>query len=210
MLKKKLSILVVLAMVFAMVFGACGEAGGADIQGPDLDDEGNPLVEGVSYKVGGEGQAGGIVFYVDPEGFEVVGYGTAYYLEAAPNDLGSFEWQSAFIVIAGTEPDIGTGRKNTELLHADGNDTPAASACFNYTGGGKDDWFLPSIDELNELYQYWNGKSRPSNFNLDTTGSYWSSTQSSYGSANVLSFNNGERGNSDKDSGNIVRAIRAF
>jgi len=31
-------------------------------------------------------------------------------------------------------------------------DAPAAKACKNYGGNGKNDWFLPSLDELKQVY----------------------------------------------------------
>jgi len=37
------------------------------------------------------------------------------------------------------------------ILAIDAN-APAAKACYEYNNGGKTDWFLPSLDELMELY----------------------------------------------------------
>ena len=197
----------VLAMVFAMVFGACGEAGGADIQGPGLDDEGNPLVDGVSYKVGGEGQAGGIVFYVDPEGFEVAGYGTAYYLEIAPNDIpGKFKFQLVGNNIDGTGREIGTGRNNTAIILNAYPDAPAALACDEYENDGKTDWFLPSDHELRML--------RDIGIDAGITGmvgTYWSSSQAEGrpDQAFVTDFG-GSSAYTYKTEEYNVRPIRAF
>jgi hypothetical protein len=48
---------------------------------------------------------------------------------------------------------IGTGAANTNLLLANCT-SGAARLAHNYQGGGKNDWFLPSKDELNELAKY--------------------------------------------------------
>ena len=79
--------------------------------------------------------------------------------------------------------------------------------CLNLTLGGYSDWFLPSKDELNEIY-----------VNLYSQGiggfasdSYWSSTEYNNGSAWKQHFlNGGDQSNGGKDSGYYVRAIRAF
>ena len=49
--------------------------------------------------------------------------------------------------------EIGTGKANTAAILAVNVIAPAAKACNDYNGGGKSDWFLPSRDELNEMYK---------------------------------------------------------
>ncbi|GHV86498.1 hypothetical protein AGMMS50230_21060 [Spirochaetia bacterium] len=110
------------------------------------------------YAIGATGPGGGIIFYVSPASF---GPGNAWnYLEADPADLGNFTWASpqhlppnAPLTISSTGTAIGTGYANTAAILAADPDAPAAKACKNYSGGGKNDWFLPSKDELTQLYQ---------------------------------------------------------
>ena len=131
-----------------------------------------------TYKVGDTGPGGGTIFYYNANGFTVTGFGTCYYLEAAPlNTVTQKRWSTAtgnpFPIIddAANTAAIGAGKNNTALILAGDPTAPAALACVSYNGGGKNDWFLPSIDELLELY-----KSRN---RLGLTASYrlWSSTQ---------------------------------
>ena len=123
-------------------------------------------VTAYGYLIGDTGPGGGIIFYQDSNGFTMTDTGEkAYYMEAATVNQGSLAWASpAFIPpssggrgnwrsIEGTSTAIGTGRRNTALILATDANAPAALACKNYRGGGKDDWFLPSRDELDLMYR---------------------------------------------------------
>lgn len=174
----------------------------------------------ISYALGSIGPGGGRVFYFSAAGFTVEGYGTlgtpgyfasytAHYLEAAPNDRGRLTWSSTNIDVVGTSTDFGTGRKNTNLIAAahsgDSAANNAAKACKELAAGGNGDWFLPSKDELEEMYNSF----LASNI---TNGEYWSSSQSAVGTAWYRYFqevNNVWRSYS-KGNTFYVRAIRAF
>ena len=102
-----------------------------------------------TYNIGDTGPGGGIVFY--DKGIYSDGW---RYLEAAPSDMGSLlEFDTTYTPIT-TGQAIGTGKANTATITSTFTDTvaPAAWACKNATYGGKTDWFLPSKDELYELY----------------------------------------------------------
>jgi len=185
----------------------------------------------VTYKVGDTGPAGGIIFYHDPNGFTVQGYTgttgsfaeyTAYYLEAAPANESNSEWGAYGTLI----PDvttftniglyntltIGVGRRDTQIIvnHLGTNETgKAAQVCASktVTVGGTvfNDWFLPSLGELNEMYKA-NGQT-----GIPTTGYFWSSSQSSSNLAWIQYFTNGLQSTNSKDSfSSVLRAIRAF
>jgi uncharacterized repeat protein (TIGR02543 family) len=178
-----------------------------------------------SYNLGDTGAGGGIIFYFDPAGFTMTDTGLiAHYLEATPagwDGSGSdpkHAWasypSSSYNDVPGTGTTIGTGRKNTALMLASG-DVSAADASNSYISNGKADWFLPGIDELQELYiamtmNYVGGFSTtgsgPSDYN------YLSSSQSSSltDAAEVVFFNDGTVGTWVKDYSGYVRAIRAF
>ncbi len=126
----------------------------AEIVGDSIDNNCNDLIDEVS--IGDTGPAGGIVFYKD---------GTGYHgLEVLPEDqfLADVEvnyspqWGCAG---TGTEipgadgTAIGNGEQNTaDILAACTEAGIAAEFASNYTYGGFNDWFLPSIDELDAMF----------------------------------------------------------
>jgi len=178
-----------------------------------------------THNIGDTGPGGGIVFYYDANGFtlyqtatDTVGI-TAHYLEVAATDQGtSVEWGGYGTTISGvgitisttTDPEavkIGTGRRNTlniiEQLPS-GETDKAAQLCYNYNGGGYDDWFLPSFGELKKLYDQ---KAFVGGISEDP---YWSSSQSGNIAAWCYNFSNGGSSANIKNQPYYVRAIRAF
>jgi hypothetical protein len=80
----------------------------------------------------------------------------------------------------------------------------AAVAAREYGGGSKNDWFLPSKEELNQLYvERTTVGGFGSNF-------YWSSSEISAGVAGFQVFSNGTQGNNVKTNTYYVRPVRAF
>jgi TolB-like protein len=163
------------------------------------------------YKIGDTGPGGGKIFYVSEGGFTLTADGTTcHYLEAAPVNQGNLRWATSRYegTQMGTEEAIGTGKSNTEVILATDISAPAAEACKDYRGGGKGDWFLPSLAELAQLH-----KNRRVVDGLGASN-YWSSTQGyyaySYSYAWFLNFSNGDQSEGHKDNTYTVRAVRAF
>jgi len=165
--------------------------------------------------IGRIGPGGGIIFYFSEEGFKLymsaddtVGV-EAQYLEASSTIQGTLlRWSTAtdspFATISNVAnaTAIGTGKRNTSLILAGDSTAPAALSTHG-TIGTKADWFLPSSDELFEMYK------QRSLLNL-TTGILWSSSQSDNDNALLRDFSNILWGSSSKKSALTVRAIRAF
>jgi len=160
----------------------------------------------IEYALGDTGPGGGKIFYVNKAGFTVQMVNpsqnyTARYLEAAPDNMDlPLAWQLNGS-IAGTEAGIGTGRRNTALILATDASAPAAKACKDLTAGGKNDWFLPSKDELNQLII-----NRAYVGNLSYEG-YWSSTELN---AAAAWYQGDYQATTGKTWEAYIRAIRAF
>ena len=168
------------------------------------------------YQVGTKGPAGGFVFY------DKGSYSDGWrYLEAAPQ---STEWQSKVwggreTVVTGADGTaLGTGKQNTiDIIKEFGASKPyesktdyAARLCSDMEINGYDDWFLPSRDELNQLYVV---------LKLQNIGGfpdeiYWSSSeynsidtwQQYFYSGNQWDYEYGSK----SYNGNWVRAVRSF
>jgi hypothetical protein len=80
----------------------------------------------------------------------------------------------------------------------------AAVAAREYGGGSKNDWFLPSKDELAQLYSQ---KATVGGFEAHT---YWSSSEDSESVALSQYFPNGVQDNNTKNATVYVRPVRAF
>jgi len=184
------------------------------------------------YNIGDDGPGGGTIFYKSKEGFKVYDYegdGMVYhYLEMSRSTLGESEWYPGYGVILNRDEGIGYGKKNTYAILKIGasgfltKENCAAYRCAIYSTSSTKagEWWLPSKDELDLMYQ--NQKERV----LATCDnhSHWSSTESSRDCAFIFPFMGalGERGGypagfwSDgqyygyKDRKHSVRAVRAF
>ena len=170
--------------------------------------------------LGDTGPAGGKIIYVAPAGFTVTSTTsafttyTAYYLEAAPTIIlsrWSTRFSAPFLNVTGTLLTIGSGRNNTALILELDSTAPAALACKNYFVTGFEtytDWFLPSRDELYQLYL------RRADFSIILDGRpYWSSSQGTL-SSNAWAQNFNDAGfqydNFAKESNIHLIAVRAF
>ncbi|CAN2235785.1 Fibronectin type III [Candidatus Planktophila vernalis] len=169
------------------------------------------------FSLGSTGPGGGKVFHVSSSGFACgpTLSQTCHYLEAAPTS-GASAWSdgSRNTVWSGntntatgaTGTAIGTGYKNTLAIISQNNTSDrAASKAQAYRGPNNfSDWYLPSKDELIEMY------SRKSDLSL-VTDDYWSSSESSatkawYYYMGSATWNN----DTSKGDGLYVRAIRSF
>jgi hypothetical protein len=185
----------------------------------------------------GDFMQGGVVFYVVPTPTDLDGDGSLEHgLVCSIRHQTSMStgavWGCTGTKISGANgKGIGTGADNTRAIVAGCNDpNSAANKCDNYVRYGNSDWFLPSQDELLQMYQHKatidsTAKANASlsfmnfqshNYQACRISRYWSSTQSSKRSAKNVCFNNGNKITNLKGFGNSgthrahVRAVRAF
>ena len=157
------------------------------------------------HSLGDTGPAGGWVFY------DKGSYSDGWrYLEAAPSDQSTgIQWYNGSNVDTGAIGSaIGTGQANTTAIVAkQGAGSYAAQLCNDLTVGGYSDWFLPSKDELNQMYLNLK-KQGVGGFASDY---YWNSLEYTTDSAWDQYFGNGQQyyGN-PKSIADRVRAARAF
>jgi hypothetical protein len=165
----------------------------------------------------GEEFGGGVVFHLwkDAQGVE-------HGLIVDKTDLSSSQvWSNVDQTLIGvTAQSSWDGLSNSNAIVAQaGHTSSAAALCLNSTNGGQNDWYLPSIQELNML---WNN-----NYNVSRTLSqisgttqlqpknYWSSSEFDFQYSWSISFRSGATSNGDYNFSTklnlfCVRAVRAF
>lgn len=172
-----------------------------------------------AYSIGDRGPAGGLIFY-DDEADGIDDIPDARYLEAATEIIMPREyvaWGSDLKTYCGADgTSVGTGKQNTATIIAKQgpNYSGAVQMCNDLEYGGFDDWFLPSKDELNLMYENLH-KRGLGGFSDSIHDSYWSSSEDGP-SKEVWSqkFNQeiykGSQGKTNKKFGLIARAVRSF
>ena len=201
----KILVISVLITVSVFLFGGCDQGGGS--------------TSPVTYDIGDTGPAGGLIFYIDEaDEFDWT------YLEVAPasTEWVDIKWGGSGTEVTGAEGTaIGTGHQNTrDIVDQYGEREPcenlsdyAARLCDNLVSGGRDDWFLPSQDELNAIWtNLVNDGTGASNgvggFALDY---YWASSEYGAGYAWIQGMDEGLQYNNYKNNySGRVRAVRAF
>jgi hypothetical protein len=146
----------------------------------------------------GQNYGGGIIFYID---------GTSQHgLIASTTDQSTgAKWGCYGTLIGGTSTAIGTGQSNTTAI-INGCSTAgiAARICDELVLNGYSDWFLSSLDELNQMYLH---KSVIGGF---SNNGNWSSSEMDANFAYFQLFGTGVQSGNSKGNYNCVRAIRAF
>lgn len=165
--------------------------------------------------LGSTGPGGGKVFYVN----ESNPTGSRYMEAAAAGTLPAWDDSNAglrypwcvgpaqtSLATGGYNRDlIGSGKRNTAGMVA-ACDSGAANSVWAYTGGGlaAGSWFLPSRDELNQLYLQ---RTVVGGF---VEASYWTSSEVVVDGARRQLFTDGTMGLGQKSLSNYVRPVRAF
>ena len=163
---------------------------------------------------------GGVVYYVAPTPTDLDGDGKVDIgLICAVEDqsdgkkwiLGGLTQSTAN---GNTLEAIGTGQSNTTaMMNQPGYTGGAAQAAEDYSvtdnGVTYNDWFLPSLEELNEMYSQKNSIEAAAGVTPFGTD-YWSSSEHNSSRAKSVDMSSGNDSNTNKSSQYRVRAIRTF
>ncbi len=167
----------------------------------------------VVYSVGDTGPSGGIIFYVDRTRAEGSQYFEAACAGWSDGTCGgddvtdpTAEWGCRGTNISGADGTaIGDGEQNTVDIM---RDCSAVGIAARLAGalelGGQDDWFLPSKDDLNQMYIQ---RIAIGGF---TSDGYWSSSEFNEDAAWGQGFNDSTLYNFYKTNAQNVRPVRAF
>jgi len=146
----------------------------------------------------GQSYGGGIIFYID-------GTGQHGLIAATSDQSTGAEWGCVGTLIGGTSTAIGSGQANTTIIvNGCSQAGIAARICDDLILNGYSDWFLPSKDELNQMYIQ---RTVIGGF---TTYAQWSSSEYDANGAWSQFFGNGSTQDSWKWALDHVRAVRAF
>jgi hypothetical protein len=210
-----------------------------------------------TYQVGERGPGGGIVYYASDTNFTSAGSAcnsACRYLEVAPATWQSegatiendafYQWSSNATVATGQDTvtagiesgisgekfnwKIGQGFYNTSVMKVSGATSAAQAKVLAYAGGSTaGQWFIPSMNELNELCKYARGQTTgvltvacTSSGTLKTGtandlggfvgNNYWSSSEFNASSASRQSFQPLAWGQGTKSFSVAIRPVRAF
>jgi hypothetical protein len=157
----------------------------------------------------GESALGGKIAYILVSGDAGYDASVQHGLVVATTDQSSgIRWfNGSYTTTGATGTAIGTGFANTNTIITSQGATAtsyAAGLARAHNGGGFTDWYLPSKDELDKLYD---NRVAISGFN---SAFYWSSSENGSMSAWEQSFVNGDQNDNFKFSTYNVRAVRAF
>ncbi|MBI9052290.1 MAG: DUF1566 domain-containing protein [Bacteroidales bacterium] len=156
----------------------------------------------------GDFYAGGVVFYLDATG-------THGLVCAVTDQSDDAKWGCKETTIDGADgTTIGTGAQNTlDILAGCFTEGTAADLCSKLDLNGYDDWFLPSEDELNEMYENKatiNTTALANGGTAFTDDTHWSSSEENFILAHAIDFTDGTFLNNGKAGFFVVRAIREF
>lgn len=150
------------------------------------------------YDIGDIGPGGGVIFFTDE--YSAAGK----YFEAKPI-LGNTFMFGCDSVFLNNGSYYGEGQGNTtKIINSCGNNT-AAYACKHFGANGLSDWCLPTIQDLENLKNFYND-----NNNAFSDRTFWSSSDFDSRNAYAYNFLMGEYDVLDKSEKHEVIAVRYF
>lgn len=162
----------------------------------------------------GDFYEGGVVFYILQSGDPGYDVRETHGLVCAVNDQHTgAPWGCNGTQISATSVNILTGATNTDSIVAHCAESGAAKISYELSLNSYTDWFLPSLRELELMYQNRatiNATAVTNGGSSFNGGYYWSSSENGGTNAWSLYFSNGQEYCPNKNISGIVRAVRAF
>ena len=160
----------------------------------------------------GEEYGGGVIFHLwkDNAGVE---HGL---IVALTDQSGSQAWSDVISTEIGASAQSSwNGLSNSNAIVGQaGHTSSAAKLCLDLVSGGQSDWYLPSIQELNMLWNNYYTVARVlsqiSGVAQLSNSFYWSSSEGYGSNAWGFDFSSGTTSNGSKSFTSYVRAVRAF
>jgi hypothetical protein len=160
----------------------------------------------------GEEFGGGVVFHLWKDAL-----GVEHGLIIDKTDLSTAQvWSNIDATLIGPSAQSSwDGLSNSNAIVGQAGHTSSASAlCLISTNGAQSDWYLPSVQELNMLWNNYYTVARSLTQISGATqlqpANYWSSTEYNYNGAWLFYFYLGNANASIKSASPYVRAVRAF
>lgn len=167
----------------------------------------------VPYNVGDYAQ-GGVIFWLDPS----AEHGLVAAIEDQDGGAGIQWYNGSYVSTNALCSGVYLGTLNTATVNAiqgDGNYATSSATHYSVTVGGVTyaDWYLPSIGEMNIMFQTANTINTTALQNGGTAfvqGKYWSSSENYINYAANQDFTTGTLSDEDKSFLYHTRAIRKF
>jgi hypothetical protein len=215
-----------LSVPYALYAKSAGSvSGGSGITITSVSSAGDTLYlsNGQTFVAGGTGGGGSFTHYIGEEfGGGVIFHlwkdtqGVEHGLVVDYTDLSNGQaWSNMDQTLIGANaqsPWDGLSNSNAIVGQA-GHSSSAAALCLNSTSGGQSDWYLPSIQELNILWDNYYTVAQSLSQIIGATqlqSVYWSSSENNGIMALYFYFTNGYADLNAKNYNFFVRAIRAF
>ncbi|TYA84415.1 DUF1566 domain-containing protein [Seonamhaeicola marinus] len=158
----------------------------------------------------GDFKFGGVIFWIDPASNNSKG------LVVATSSQPDGAWGCSGTSISGANGQaIGDGELNTTAIETSCSTAgTAADIVSNLNLNSYNDWFLPSMNEANEIYlnltEVNAGITANGGVTISPNNSYWTSTETSTTLARFIGMSNGSLNSVNKNASLQVRAIRTW